>query len=246
MQPKPQQSNGFSRTEWMVLIFLPIILLYCNVSRADRFDLGLIALQRGDFAEAFCIWNPLAVEGHKDAAYNLGWLYANGNGLSVDIEKAISWWKRAAERGHHDAQFAIGLAYTAGEGVKKDEREALYWYLIAARGGHKDAREYIRNLLQTNQWSEENGLEKILSEPWIGETIGVKVERANLRSGPGTDYSLVATVESGAAMITLGNSGDWVQVIVRETLARGWMAGWLVEAQAGDGNSDMTRNSYPK
>ncbi|RDH86267.1 MAG: hypothetical protein DIZ78_08805 [endosymbiont of Escarpia spicata] len=98
---------------------------------------------------------------------------------------------------------------------------------MAARGGHKDAREYIRNLLHTNQWSEENGLEKILSEPWIGETIGVKVERANLRSGPGTDYSLVATVESGAAMITLGNSGDWVQVIVRETLVRGWMAGWL-------------------
>ncbi|MBL3588487.1 MAG: hypothetical protein JMN24_01670, partial [gamma proteobacterium endosymbiont of Lamellibrachia anaximandri] len=83
----PQQTNGFRlkpRTEWMVLIFLFVILLYSNVSQADRFDLGLIALQRGDFAEAFCIWNPLAVEGHKDAAYNLGWLYANGNGLRVD------------------------------------------------------------------------------------------------------------------------------------------------------------------
>lgn len=33
------------------------------------------SLNAGDFAEAFCIWRPLAMQGHVEAAYHLGWLY---------------------------------------------------------------------------------------------------------------------------------------------------------------------------
>ena len=39
-------------------------------------------------------------QGVAEAQYQLGWLYANGNGLRVDLARGIEWWRRAAARGH--------------------------------------------------------------------------------------------------------------------------------------------------
>ena len=65
------------------------------------------ALLEGNFAEAYCKWKPLAQRGYAEAQYNLGWLYANGNGLNVDLQLAHHWWAAAARQGHADAP-AIG------------------------------------------------------------------------------------------------------------------------------------------
>ncbi|CCO07958.1 SH3 domain-containing protein [Desulforamulus hydrothermalis] len=51
----------------------------------------------------------------------------------------------------------------------------------------------------------------------------------NIRSGPGTGYSIVAKVKKGDLMSVLGQNGDWVKVQLGGTV--GWVANWLVTVQ---------------
>ena len=50
-------------------------------------------------------------EGHADAQYNLGAMYANGEGVPQDSVKAVEWWQKAATQGHADAQYNLGRSY---------------------------------------------------------------------------------------------------------------------------------------
>ena len=48
------------------------------------FDRGATAAEQVNYAEAYCIWRPLADSGHAESQYRLGWLYAKGLGLAID------------------------------------------------------------------------------------------------------------------------------------------------------------------
>ena len=43
-------------------------------------------------------------QGHADAQYNLGVMYANGSGVPKDEVKAVEWYRKAAQQGHAHAQ----------------------------------------------------------------------------------------------------------------------------------------------
>lgn len=55
----------------------------------------------------------------------------------------------------------------------------------------------------------------------------VKVARAQLRRGPGTQHPVAAQVTYGELLRTLGRQGSWVQV-EREDGLRGWVAAGLL------------------
>ena len=80
----------------------------------------------------------LAEKGNADAQFNLGLMYAKGNGVEPDQKAAVKWWQRAAKQGQAMAQFNLGLKYADGDGVKQDFKEAVKWYQKAADQG--DAR----------------------------------------------------------------------------------------------------------
>ena len=44
-----------------------------------------------------------AIQGDKDAQYQLSELYFDGKGVDADIEQAINWARKAAEQGQLDA-----------------------------------------------------------------------------------------------------------------------------------------------
>ena len=48
-----------------------------------------------------------ADQGHADAQYNLGCMYAKGLGVEHDNEEARRWWHRAAEQGQEEACASI-------------------------------------------------------------------------------------------------------------------------------------------
>lgn len=52
------------------------------------------------------------------AAYNLGLMYTNGQGVEKDYAKAAGWYAKAADHGDQRAQFNLGLLYANSE--KKD------------------------------------------------------------------------------------------------------------------------------
>ena len=69
-----------------------------------------------------------AEQGNAVAQFNLGVMYANGQGVPKDDAEAARWYRLAAEQGHDGAQVNLGIMYDNGEGVPKDPAEAVRWY----------------------------------------------------------------------------------------------------------------------
>ena len=63
-------------------------------------------------------------------------MYAKGEGVPRDDNKAFEWYFKAAEQRHAFAQYNLGLMYAKGEGVPRDDNKAVEWYFKAAEQGH--------------------------------------------------------------------------------------------------------------
>ena len=73
-----------------------ITLAFGTLSAHAGFDEGLAAYERGDYATALKEWRPLARQGHADAQYNLGVMYANGQGVPQDKVLAYALYNLSA------------------------------------------------------------------------------------------------------------------------------------------------------
>jgi len=63
------------------------------------FKVGARAYQKNDAKFAIQMYEVAASWAYKPAAYNLGVMYARGQGISVDYPRALAWMALAAERG---------------------------------------------------------------------------------------------------------------------------------------------------
>ena len=61
------------------------------------------AYNSGDFATALTIFNELAAQGDSSAQYNLGMMYAFGQGVAQDNIYAHMWWNISASTGNVNA-----------------------------------------------------------------------------------------------------------------------------------------------
>ena len=67
------------------------------------FEDGVAAAQKGDYATAMRLWRPLANKGVVEAQFNLGVMYAKGEGVPQDNVIAHMWFTLAATKGDADA-----------------------------------------------------------------------------------------------------------------------------------------------
>ena len=126
------------------LLLLPallLILLFGTPAFAD-FAKGSRAYKSGDYATALREWRPLAEQGDPNAQYNLGVLYADGQGVTKDYKTAVKWYELAAEQGHISAQVNLAFMYANGKGVNRDFTRAFMWWDVAASQGNKKAVEW--------------------------------------------------------------------------------------------------------
>jgi TPR repeat protein len=91
----------------------------------------------GDYATALNYFTKVANEGSEplyiaDSTAWIGYIYANGNGVSRDYAKAMEWYLKAANLGSKGAMNNIGAMYEAGEGVSRDYAQAMQWFTKAA------------------------------------------------------------------------------------------------------------------
>jgi uncharacterized protein len=75
-----------------------------------------------------------AEQRYADAQFNLGWMFANGNGVVKDEMKLFEWYLKSADQGNANAQCNLGLMFSNGIGVKQDYNEALKFYQLAILG----------------------------------------------------------------------------------------------------------------
>ncbi|HYQ73192.1 MAG TPA: SH3 domain-containing protein [Gammaproteobacteria bacterium] len=212
---------------------LPILLcLFATAGGADtKVDLAraeAYALD-GDFAPAWCIWEPLARDGNVTAQYNLGWLYRNGNGVAANDERARQLWEGAAHTGHAEAQMALAMLYGQEGGPLLDRKQAVYWYREAAAQGIEDALLVLLDYADRGNLAATEAVDALLREERVGKPVVVTVDKANVRAQPTTSGRVLATLPEGSQVRQLAVSGDWRRVWVSESGTAGWMFHSLFE-----------------
>jgi localization factor PodJL len=80
-----------------------------------------------------------ALKGDASAAYEIGVRFAEGKGVTVNLDEAAKWYDRAANAGVVPAIFRLGTFYEKGLAVKKDVDIARRYYLQAAERGNAKA-----------------------------------------------------------------------------------------------------------
>jgi uncharacterized protein len=107
---------------------------------ADQLEDGIAAYQRGDFATALRLFQPLAEQGDASAQSNLGVMYEQGRGVAQNYREAMRWFRLAAMQGDASAQSNLGVMYFKGQGIAQDFREAMRWYRLGAGQGNVEAQ----------------------------------------------------------------------------------------------------------
>ena len=130
--------------------------------KAD-FQAGLAAYNAGDYATALKEWQPIAERGDANAEYNLGLLFARGQGVAQDYQKAAEWYQKAAEQGVAAAQYNLGVMYANGQGVGQNAREAANWFQKAAEQGITGAESSLAELYSEKEGPFQNFTE---AEKW--------------------------------------------------------------------------------
>lgn len=97
---------------------------------------GVDAWQRGHFADAVAVWQPLARAGDPDAAFDLGQAYKLGRGVPADLAKARELFGQGAKAGHAESAANYGLLL-----FQNNQRAAaMPWIMQASEAGDPRAQ----------------------------------------------------------------------------------------------------------
>jgi uncharacterized protein len=133
------------------------LMLFASPGTAQNLEAGLAAYNSGNYAAALREWRPLADQGNARAQLNLGFMYANGQGVPQDYAEAVRWYRLGAEQGEATGQSNLGAMYGLGLGVPQDYVTAHMWLNIAAANGHSsaaDGRDAAASLMTAADISE--------------------------------------------------------------------------------------------
>jgi TPR repeat protein len=155
------------------------LLLALIVPALADFQAGLEAYQRGDYATALKEWQPVAEKGDANAEYNLGLLYAKGQGVPQDYKQAVEWYRKAAVQGVAAAQFNLGVIYANGQGVPVNPEEAAKWFTMASQKGVSAAETSLGDL-----YSEAKGFQNYAeAQKWYRQAAEKGVASAQFNLG---------------------------------------------------------------
>lgn len=184
-----------------------------------------------DQAQAAEWYKKAANQGLADAQYNLGYLYITGEGVERDLDQAITLLKAASDAGHTLAMYELGVLYEFGDGVTKDWAKARTAYQLAAADGFQLAQQAYTRVTAVEPRKEAEAQKNSLIAPSLptstphNATYRLKVDRVNLRGGPGTKFDIVETLPQGALLRRLGTQGQWSHLHLQDEDDR---EGWLL------------------
>ncbi len=128
-----------------------------------------------------------ANDGDVLAQFLLSWMYAEGEGVAADENRAAHWnrqallnLRRAAEGGKAWAQYKLGLAYYSGHRVPKDDAKSINWIRKAAEQGDPKAQNKLAELVDEGTVTDENDFEAVR---WYRLAAGQGIASAQIRLG---------------------------------------------------------------
>ena len=118
-----------------------------------------------DFKQAVRWYRSAAEQGEAKAQFNLGVMYAEGQGVPQDFREAMEWYYLAAMQGDADAYHNLGVMYATGDETLKDNVLAEVWFTLAAAQGDKDAFD-LRDRLATKLTPAQMEVSQKLVREW--------------------------------------------------------------------------------
>lgn len=88
-----------------------------------------------DLTQALALLEQAANGGIADAAFRLGKIYNDGDGVPPNYERSLEFYTLAARAGVLEALHNIGTMLVSGRGVKRDYVEGLAWLILATKAG---------------------------------------------------------------------------------------------------------------
>ena len=117
------------------------------------------------YAEVVTWYRRAAKQGHVEAQFNLGFMYATGRGVTQDetvaVRVAVRWYRLAADQGYAGAQSNLGVMYEKGRGVPQDETEAVRWYRLAADQGLAEAQHNLGRMYEKGRGVPQDDTEAV-------------------------------------------------------------------------------------
>ena len=104
---------------------------FAQVSLGLIYDSGELGVPK-NHKTAFKWFSLAAKQGYAPAQFNVGVMYANGEGVQESTTNATFWFSNAARQGDLEATYFLAEAYEKGEGVPIDRQEAFDLYKAAA------------------------------------------------------------------------------------------------------------------
>ena len=98
------------------------------------FKLGASAFQHKDYAHAVKMYEVAASWAYKPAQFNLGVMYARGQGIPADLPRAMAWMALAAERNDKEYVDAKEVVYSALSKQQFAQADVLYGELKKTYG----------------------------------------------------------------------------------------------------------------
>ena len=159
-----------------------------------------------------------ANRGHAQAQLDLAVMYANGLGVSRDVDKFLFWTEKAAKQGVADAALNIGYLYFSGGNgnrIKVDYAKALEYLKIAVEAGRFAACSYLGTMYQKGWGVKMDNMEAL---KWfkLGAENGDALSENNLGymylKGFGTPKDTAKAVEYLQKAYAHGNYGAAVSL----------------------------------
>jgi len=136
--PQQQQNNSSGQTARVVALDV--------ATRAQLME-AEIALIEEDYDFSLRTYRRLASRGIAEAQSYLGYMHANGLGVTRDYREALRLFRLAVEQNYASVLFNLGYMYKNGLGVPRDVAEGTRLYQIAADQGDPDALEFLNRFL---------------------------------------------------------------------------------------------------
>ena len=128
---------------------------------------GLSAYEDRNYLKALDSFRDASAQGSSIAAFYLGRMYENGQGVDADINEAVSWYRNAAELKNSAAMTCLGNCYRYGRGVDKNAETARVWYEKAAEMNDYHAQFHLGELWEEGIGTEKN--ENHSNHPFLNE-----------------------------------------------------------------------------
>jgi len=127
-------------------VVAPVRDLHQSVQDPARrfYEQAMDFVKNKQFADAATLFQQASEQGNRRAQYQLGLLYARGDGVQKNLVRARELLHKAAMQGHPKAQFYLGQMYVFGDGGEKDNIKATMWFWLATTLGDRFAKDSLR------------------------------------------------------------------------------------------------------